>query len=292
MGSFLEKMIAAGMFLLLIGIPCLFVAGCIINGTIWCIKRISKKYRLKHQTNYVIENSKLLEKLYRLNKQYLFFDVDSEYTFARKCRSKAEYDRLNLRDYFEIVIAEKKRFFVELQKKEVHNKDEFEKYYKEYQRLLSLVDDEGLESKYRKTEREVLEKNRLKPVTDVKIVVSKEYTSPKGRKWYHQSASYSLNLIDSILALQVEEKKKKLEYKAFVSHERALMTDKLRYEIMQRDEFKCVLCGATAKDGVKLHVDHIKPVSKGGKTEEANLRTLCDRCNLGKGDSFLERENI
>ena len=37
---------------------------------------------------------------------------------------------------------------------------------------------------------------------------------------------------------------------------------------------------------VKLHVDHIKPVSKGGKTELSNLRTLCERCNLGKSDKF------
>ena len=40
----------------------------------------------------------------------------------------------------------------------------------------------------------------------------------------------------------------------------------------------------TAKDGVKLHVDHIIPVYKGGKTTMSNLQTLCDRCNLGKSD--------
>ncbi|MBO5511317.1 MAG: HNH endonuclease [Clostridia bacterium] len=68
--------------------------------------------------------------------------------------------------------------------------------------------------------------------------------------------------------------------------ERALMTDRLRYEILRRDGFKCQICGATADDGVKLHVDHIKPVSKGGKTERNNLRTLCERCNLGKGAEY------
>ncbi len=55
---------------------------------------------------------------------------------------------------------------------------------------------------------------------------------------------------------------------------------------MRRDGFKCQICGSTAKDGVKLHVDHIIPVSKGGKTEPKNLRTLCDRCNLGKSDKI------
>ena len=64
------------------------------------------------------------------------------------------------------------------------------------------------------------------------------------------------------------------------------MTPSLRYKIMQRDGFRCRLCGASAADGAKLHVDHICPVSKGGKTEPDNLRTLCERCNLGKSARY------
>jgi len=70
---------------------------------------------------------------------------------------------------------------------------------------------------------------------------------------------------------------------AFVAEQRRLMSDSLRYDVMRRDGFRCQICGATAKDGAKLHVDHIRPVSKGGRTEISNLRTLCERCNLGKG---------
>ena len=76
--------------------------------------------------------------------------------------------------------------------------------------------------------------------------------------------------------------------KAAIQHERSLMTPKLRYQVLRRDGFRCCICGASSRDGVKLHVDHIKPVSKGGKTEIRNLRTLCDRCNLGKGSSYIE----
>ena len=57
---------------------------------------------------------------------------------------------------------------------------------------------------------------------------------------------------------------------------------------MKRDGLRCTLCGQTADDGVKLVVDHIKPVSKGGLTEMENLRTLCDRCNSGKSDLWDE----
>lgn len=63
---------------------------------------------------------------------------------------------------------------------------------------------------------------------------------------------------------------------------------KLRYEIFKRDDFKCVLCGATAQDDL-LMIDHIKPVVKGGLNECENLRTLCRQCNLGKMISEHEK---
>ena len=56
---------------------------------------------------------------------------------------------------------------------------------------------------------------------------------------------------------------------------------KLRYEVLSRDNFKCVLCGNTAADD-RLEVDHIKPVVYGGTNETGNLRTLCAECNKGK----------
>lgn len=68
--------------------------------------------------------------------------------------------------------------------------------------------------------------------------------------------------------------------------ERNKLTAGLRYDILRRDGFKCQICGRTAQDGVKLHVDHIIPISKGGKTEWNNLRTLCQECNLGKNDKI------
>lgn len=71
----------------------------------------------------------------------------------------------------------------------------------------------------------------------------------------------------------------------FKAYERSKMSKTLRYKILERDKFECQICGRTAKDGVKLHIDHIIPISKGGKTIESNLRTLCEDCNLGKSDN-------
>lgn len=62
----------------------------------------------------------------------------------------------------------------------------------------------------------------------------------------------------------------------------------LRFKVLHRDRFKCVLCGdhpATSAT-CKLHVDHIVPWSKGGTTTADNLRTLCEVCNVGRGNRY------
>lgn len=58
----------------------------------------------------------------------------------------------------------------------------------------------------------------------------------------------------------------------------------LRYDVLRRDRFRCSLCGASpaSRLGCELHVDHVVPFSRGGKTVAGNLRTLCSDCNLGK----------
>jgi hypothetical protein len=62
----------------------------------------------------------------------------------------------------------------------------------------------------------------------------------------------------------------------------------LRFKVLQRDRFKCVLCGDNPARNAEcvLHVDHVIPWSKGGKTREDNLRTLCATCNIGRGNRF------
>ena len=65
------------------------------------------------------------------------------------------------------------------------------------------------------------------------------------------------------------------------------ISDKLRYQVLKRDNFKCCACGASpAKDpSVELHIDHIIPWSKGGESTLKNLQTLCSKCNIGKSES-------
>jgi hypothetical protein len=78
---------------------------------------------------------------------------------------------------------------------------------------------------------------------------------------------------------------KQIEFKP-IKREKRDVPLRLRLRVLQRDGFKCVLCGRSPAfdKGTVLHVDHILPIAKGGKTTLANLQTLCKECNLGKSD--------
>lgn len=55
-----------------------------------------------------------------------------------------------------------------------------------------------------------------------------------------------------------------------------------KQQILERDEFRCVICGKGKRDGVELQIDHIKPKDKGGKATIANGQTLCAMHNIRK----------
>src|SRR4029077_14862607 len=61
--------------------------------------------------------------------------------------------------------------------------------------------------------------------------------------------------------------------------------DPVRAEVLLRDGARCRRC----RTAVNLEVDHIIPVSKGGKTEESNLQTLCRRRNRRTWKKLLVR---
>lgn len=71
---------------------------------------------------------------------------------------------------------------------------------------------------------------------------------------------------------------------------RRAVSKKLRFEVFKRDSFTCQYCGRKAPD-IVLHIEHITPVSKGGKNTLMNLVTSCVECNLGKGARTLSDDS-
>jgi hypothetical protein len=59
----------------------------------------------------------------------------------------------------------------------------------------------------------------------------------------------------------------------------------VRMRIVRRDNYTCQECGAHLQDD-EVEFDHIIPLSRGGSTEEHNLRLTCFDCNRDKSDLF------
>ena len=66
---------------------------------------------------------------------------------------------------------------------------------------------------------------------------------------------------------------------------------RLRFDVLKRDRFTCQYCGAHPPD-VKLRIDHVWPVARGGRTVLENLKTACFECNAGKRDFTLSEIEV
>lgn len=166
-----------------------------------------------------------------------------------------------------------------------YNKQKLERFMDENQIIKQsspmTIKNSGLtEERFLQIEKELCRKMETKVPVDLQIELYLYYRNGGD----HSLKTFNMNYDDLDAAYQVKEIPD-IEYTS-TQEEREKMTPSLRYSILRRDGFRCVLCGASVDDGAKLHVDHIMPVSKGGKTEPSNLRTLCDRCNFGKGDKY------
>lgn len=67
------------------------------------------------------------------------------------------------------------------------------------------------------------------------------------------------------------------------------VTHKLRFDVLERDQYHCKYCGRSPKttEGLELVVDHIIPLDLNGTNDMTNLITACFECNEGKKDRRL-----
>lgn len=111
------------------------------------------------------------------------------------------------------------------------------------------------------------------------------YTSDGGMA----QRSFTIPMNEETITELINHLESKLSLESFVKEQRALMTAKLRSQIKERDNFTCCECGNSIykEPNLLLEVDHIKPISKGGATQEDNLQTLCWKCNRSKGSKII-----
>lgn len=128
-------------------------------------------------------------------------------------------------------------------------------------------------------------------ISDYFLKNTKIFITPRSIQRELKKINLSRNLSDAF-NLAIKKGRKSYAHLKRLKKSSALrkgIHPKLRYEIMNKDGFKCVMCGKTASDD-RLEVDHIIPVVAGSTNDPKNLRTLCSECNKGK--MLLEERKI
>lgn len=74
-----------------------------------------------------------------------------------------------------------------------------------------------------------------------------------------------------------------------ISADRAVQLRKAKYRLAWKYQRTCVYCGWFCHDWRIFTLDHIKPLSKGGTDDIANLVLSCAPCNSAKADNWEER---
>lgn len=112
-----------------------------------------------------------------------------------------------------------------------------------------------------------------------------QYVSAGG----NSSQVSQIKLDSSTIDALIETLSEKIKFVKSAAGQRSLMTARFRDFIKNRDKYTCQFCGVSTSDEkhLLLEVDHIKPVSKGGLSEESNLQTLCWKCNRTKSNKDL-----
>lgn len=247
----------------------------------------------KNRDKIVLENSFLIKELQELNKSFKFNnDLKEQYSISYSFNSKYKFDTTSIQSYTCFEISNNIEWYKELISIANRNRKLYQLYTEKYNNIKSYATEEYVNklkipfNKFIERERKYYINNKLHPVIDIYLYCQLTYTSPEGRNTYTKNYLFNTDEIQELIEkITIENARRQtIEYKRKM--ERMKLSNSMRYDVLKRDKFRCVICGASANDGVKLHVDHIIPISKGGKTEMKNLRTLCDRCNLGKSDKI------
>jgi 5-methylcytosine-specific restriction endonuclease McrA len=241
----------------------------------------------------VQQTSPIYKKLKDLNKKYMFEGRSiKKVSLVEKCSNKKEFDKAIIDDYLQKNIQNDLGTFDKI----IDSNEETHKLYRAYVKEFNqLIPERIINTKFFKIhdiklwiinyyERIILRFYKLRPTHYTKVSIKISYSSPQGKNNYVKQHEYSYDALKRHYDYVKEIMERRATRENIIRIERSKVTAGLRTEVLKRDNYRCKKCGATANDGVMLHVDHIIPVSKGGKTELTNLQTLCDSCNLGKSN--------
>ncbi len=285
------------------------IMGLLVAIIVIIIISIVNSYR-KRREQFVRESSTALKSLMEINTKHSFlnvpcFDMDVYYD------NEDYYDTISPLDYLTYQLVYKQKAIIKAVKDAAVNNARIIPYQTEVASCLlgnfSLdflsENQTGLEKLLQKywltkdynaicaVEKSLFNATVKRPVIAIHIQVCLYLTNIKGRQRDIKSATFNTPVIlEAINKLQQKTNGFYSDpevWHAICRVERGKVSNRMRFAVYNRDGNRCRKCGSTQN----LEVDHIFPISKGGKSTFDNLQTLCHRCNVAKGN-FIEPDAV
>ena len=248
---------------------------------------IRNKQNQKYRT-FVEYHSIALRKLKEINSKYVFVSVKN-HNMTHNYDNEKFYKNISPADYLTYQLVYQKKQI----QQSIDNAKQNQRLYKVYIQNVNSIplaryDTENIPRNINKVN--AIEKKRFnfgiqKPDISFNIKVVLNLTKINERFITSKSASFSSEEIEHIIErLNQKYGNRYLNddiWEAICRVERGRVSNKMRFSIYERDGHRCKKCGATRN----LEVDHIFPISKGGKSTYDNLQTLCHKCNTLKSNT-------
>lgn len=239
---------------------------------------------------FVIEHSEAIKQLNNINKEYSFRNVKS-YILENTYDSETNFDNVSTKDYLTYKLVAMQDAVLKSIKDTEYNKIKFADYKDDIVKKCKYgnynTDNLPAEKdKLLKIEKKCFEHNLKQPRISFSILVYLEYRKMNNEFQDSKEGRYDsteiMKLISRINNKHGNHYNDKDIWDALCRVERAKVSNKMRFAIYDRDGHRCCKCGGYYDD---LEIDHIIPISKGGKSTMDNLQTLCRRCNKEKGSN-------
>lgn len=248
---------------------------------------IQKKYN-----DFALQNSIYLRRLQEINRKYVFFkhiNFDQSHTYD----NEFFFCEISCLDYLTYQLQ-----FIHAEViDQINNASQNNRLYAEYLTEIYSLGSPGNflieigNLKYEKllaAEKQLIEKHTYPiPIIDFNIIVTLHCSQINGRIYAKKNEVFCA---DDILGLIKRLKNRNGTFyrdreiwNSICRVERGKVSNKLRFSIYQRDGYRCCKCGIS-QAYAQLEIDHIVPISKGGKSVYSNLQTLCHKCNVEKGN--------
>ena len=251
------------------------------------INHNTKKYK-----EFINHHSVALKQLFYINEKYQFKDILS-YQLKHVYDSFDNFINVDCLDYLTAELVRLEKPIKQALKDTLDNKNQYRNYLNEVKGtcLNNQYDvDIPFKNKGRlfKLESQILKSNFLTPTTEFVMSVNLKLLSGYGSNMKEKHEIYKAEQIKEIIN-KINQKTgsvydNKDVWDSLCKVERAKVTKEIRKQIYYRDHYTCKCCG---KYNVRLEIDHIIPISRGGKTEIGNLQTLCHDCNKKKGTKTI-----